>query len=419
MDKVTTKNPREAAYLLLLASLKAEGFLPDMLAEWRARVQPKAADGDLAHNIACGACRMALALDHIALALTDKQSLNLKLREKGLLRTALYQQAYLTRVPSYAVVDESVELAKKYCHRTFVAFLNAILRRASEGIPPLPKGDTVPEMSVRYSYPPFFVQNLIEQNGIEEAKKVLEVGNQIPKTMVRIRSKAKVTEGLDLITGISSPVAILEDHQKLPKLVVSESVYIQNITPVLLIDNLCRKLEQPPKKILDLCAAPGGKLLLLHDHFPDAQLHANDISEERLNRLNDNCVKYGIKPKITCSPGETYESENKFDLIILDVPCTNSGVLNKRPEARWRLSEDSLAKLESMHLQLLDHARSLLAPDGEIWYLTCSVLKQENGRLIRKASEDFNLSIKSSETQLPTPEGYDGGFSASLQVKPA
>jgi len=411
---IQSKNPREAAYLALLISLKDGKFIEKSLTKWDEKTTPASIDFNLAKEIAYGSARMALSLDYIAKQLASKKTLKLKLKERALLRTALYQAIFMNRIPLYAITDETLKIAKTYCHHRFVGYLNATLRQLEKGIPPLPTGETTEEMSIRYSYPPFFVQELVHDCGLERAKEIMEIENSPPIAMTRIRPQGKIRKGLKLIEDIPTPVATITDNKLLPDIASSKDYYIQNVTPAVLMATLAKKTPSP-KHILDLCAAPGGKLLFAHDAFPEATLFANDISEKKLDRLLQNCKKYHLDAILSCLPGETFTNPDPFDLIILDVPCSNSGVLNKRPEARWRLSQDKLSELEKIQMDLIEHAKRLLSPNGEIWYLTCSILKQENEHLIKKACKRFHLQVREEKTLLPNPRGFDGGFASALR----
>ncbi len=384
---------REAAFLAILASVKDVEYACKSLQKWREHDNPPSRDFNFAQELAFGTIRMAMALDHIGLNLSDNKKLNLKLKEKVLLRMAIYQFIFMDRVPIYAITNEATELAKQYCHGSFVKFLNAILRNLSKENYFLPED----KFSIRYSYPEYYVEHLLKDYGQEITESLLEIGNKSGCTMFRNRK-----------TGV---VETVTDVSIIPEIAQSSDYYIQNATPAALIDRLCEGIE-PPKNVLDLCASPGGKLISIHDHFPNAKLHANDVSDEKLIPLAENCQKYGIQTELSCSKGEEYRNETKFDLIILDVPCSNSGVLNKRPEARWRLSHENVKRLEKTQLDLIENALTLLSNRGEIWYLTCSILKRENERLMEKIP---NVRIRLKETILPNHEGWDGGFACALQ----
>jgi 16S rRNA (cytosine967-C5)-methyltransferase len=393
-------NPREIVFLALLSSLKGDDFISDTLDRWKRHENPTTRDYNFAQEIGYGTARLALALDYIGANLTPNKKLNLKTREKVLLRMAIYQYIYMDRVPIYAITNETITIAKKYCHESFVKFLNAILRKLSEGTHPLPQGDSLSNLSIRYSFPTYFVEELIKDHGLEKTKAILEIQNTQAPVMYRSR--------------MTKSVETLKDHSQLHEIAQSSEYYIQNATPCALVDALCNQMT-PPKKVLDLCASPGGKLIAIHDHYPSARLYGNDVSPEKVERLSENCTKYGIEATLSCIRGENYQAEKDFDVIILDVPCSNSGVLNKRPEARWRLSPQNLVDLEKLQLSLISNAASLLSKEGELWYFTCSIMTKENEAIIEKACKQLNLKIRKKETILPNADGWDGGFACALQ----
>lgn len=410
-------NAREAAYLALMSSLKGEGFISPILEKWYQNDRPSTSDFAFAKEIGYGSLRMMLALDYLASSLAQPQKLSLKLKEKALLRTALYQHYFMSKVPLYAIVNETIEIAKKYCHSSFVKFLNVLLRKIQNTSLTLPSGDSIENLSIRFSYPQFFIQELLNSYTKEQTQQILEAGNSPSKTTVRLRSHVPhpLTPSLQIIQDIPASMAILTDVSALPEISSSPNYYIQNITPAVLIAKLA-KHTPPPNNILDLCASPGGKLLAAHDIFPTAQLFGNDISPQKISRLSENLEKYHVPANLTCGPGESYTSPHKFDVIILDVPCSNSGVLNKRPEARWRLNSEAMDQLELTQKKLVRHASTLLSDNGVIWYLTCSILSRENEDLIASVCQEHQLTIEFSETILPNTNGWDGGYACLLSI---
>lgn len=413
LSMMFTQNPREAAYLALLAAQRDEAYIADTLETWRLTAKPSARDFHLAQRIASGTCQMTLALDFLAASLASQKKLRLKNKEKMLLRLSLYQIAFLERIPHYAIADEMVSLANKFCHFSFKGFLNALLRQACQHLPPLPQEESIESLSIRNSYPAFFVQQLLDQEGLGSTKEILALGNEPSPIMVRLRHSAKNLDALQLLTETPCPMAQLTDLQRLSKIAASSEYYIQNATPAALISQMSSGFTMP-KTILDLCASPGGKLVHLHDCYPQARLFGNDLSEQKLLRLQENCEKYGIPAQLSCGAGEQFRSSEKFDLILLDVPCSNSGVLNKRPEARWRLSQENLDRLKRTQKALVNNAVQLLAPLGQIWFMTCSILSAENEELIAEVCQELSLRVLASKRILPNRAGWDGGFACSL-----
>lgn len=422
MDNDNEKNkhsysPREIAYLALLAASKEENYIAEILDKWIRETCPAPRDAGLAREIAYGACRMALALDAVAAQYTTTGKLSLKTKEKALLRTALYQHFYLERIPLYAICNETLTIARRYCHPQFLKFLNALLRKLEGATSQLPEGNTIEALSTRYSYPPFFIQTLLNAYGLNETIGILSAGNQAAPTMLRLRSKHAIKDwpssAYSNVENTNNNIVILHDSQLLSAAAASPNVYIQNATPFTLMSFL-KSGSRDFHRILDICASPGGKLLLAHDFFPKAKLYGNDLSPQKIEILKQNIDKFEMNVTLSCGPGENFEATQKFDLIILDVPCSNTGVLNKRPEARWRLSKQQIAQTIETQKKLLKHAASLLSPDGEIWYLTCSILPGENEELVSAMSKHLNLNIRKMQTQLPNAAGFDGGFACAL-----
>ncbi len=411
----STADAREAAWQALSVAFSGKGFASDTLDKWKRTTAPSDADFRFAQELAYGCLRLALALDYMAAQISSRKKLSLKLKEKIVLRMGLYQCCYMTRVPAYAAIYETVNLSNKICHPSFSSFLNAILRKAVQSAPPLPSGDTPEELSIRFSYPELFIKKIVAFCPLDIAKEIFLTGNEPGPLFVRIRSKNAVCPFLERFSD-EPPMGILKDSDKLPLISSSPEFYIQNITPAFLIQELCKQWNRPPPmQILDLCSSPGGKLIAVHDQFPSAELYANDVSQEKMKVLSSNLQKYGISAQITCGQGQHYRSDTLFDIVILDVPCSNSGVLNKRAEARWRLTEAHLRELEHTQKELVVHAKSLLKPGGEIWYMTCSLLPEENENLIQEICLKEELKIQWQKPLLPNRQGWDGGYACALQ----
>jgi 16S rRNA (cytosine967-C5)-methyltransferase len=336
--------------------------------------------------------RMTATLDHQARQLTTTGKLRLKLKDKVLLRMALYQYQYMDKVPLYALADETMKIAKKECHPHSQRFLNAALRQLESAVLTLPE-----DLSSRYSFPEYFVQELQKDYG-DQTEVILDQLNQPPSVVARK-------------TGTLPPTFVAVDHPKL----VSESpnLYIQNPSPANLLFSLLK--DSQATRVLDLCAAPGGKTLLARDLFPKAELWANDLAQAKRVKMEENFHRLGLDCTITHQAGESYQSDHLFDLIIVDAPCTNTGVLHKRPEARWRLSPESTSQLVDLQVALLSHAASLLSPNGKIAYLTCSILKSENEGVVQLLEEKKMVRCVTQRTILPEKD-LDGGFGALLEL---
>lgn len=401
---------REAAFLAVFNFLKTGTFVLETLEQWQKEDVPSRLDFNLAYDIAGGSVRLGLALDFISKQLASRSKISLKVKEKAILRSALYQAVYRKDIPLYAVGQEMGTLAKKYCHPTFCAFLNAVLRNCKDYVPKFPLAKTAEAYSVRFSYPVKLVQTFLDTFGIAHTEVLLERGNTLPIIMVRMRRKLLSKEDqARLGSSLAPSIKILKDREWLSHYAKSPDFYIQNATPYLLMEHL-RQGPFQPQTILDLCASPGGKTLIAHDFFPNAKLYANDVSEQKLVKLRQNFEKYNLEVSLSCSKGEDFPLDKKFDLIIIDAPCSNTGVLFKRAEARWRFTEENLKALKEVQIKLLEHAQKLLNPNGQIWYLTCSIVQGENEQIVSESG----LSIQRQLTIYPDNFGLDGGFACSL-----
>lgn len=384
--------------MALFAAERQVCFIYEWLEEWKQKTSPSDADFRLAQEIAFGSMRMKLALDSYALQLSG--TFKAKPKILALIRTAIYQAKMMDKIPFYALVNETVKLAKKHFSIATANFMNALLRSIEKTELQLPQGDSPHDLSIRFSYPIYLVQLYIDQFGKERTQELLRLGNRPPILMAR---------ELHTLNFQTVPPNTLMEFAASPKF------YIQNSTPAILFKHLAEHSSSKPKTILDLCSAPGGKLLLAHETYPEAALFANDVSDKKLTKLKDNLHKYNIHAELSCCPAEQYTSNSKFDLIILDVPCSNTGVLNKRPEARWRMNKETLQTLIQQSKKMLENATSLLNPGGKIWLMTCSILEEENSRLIQEMSAKFQIS--STKLVLPNENGEDGGFAAELSCK--
>jgi 16S rRNA (cytosine967-C5)-methyltransferase len=437
-------NSREKAFLALCAVHKKEGvFLSHF----------DFSDDPFAREIAYGTERRILTLDAIAKNLAAQGSLKLKLPEKMLLRMGIYQHVFMDKVPPHALVFEMVQLAKKHCYKRFANFLNASLRKLIEGEEFFPSEN---DLSAFYSFQNFFIEKLLAEYGLEHTKEILEALNKPPRLFARKRNSFECHEILaeDLSKCVNDPAYYIQSRTQMmlmshlytnslknrefdkeaPQIFCSERVTIaerqgasenekcEAKTTRSKTDSsscLCitEKKRITPEKILDLCAAPGGKLITLADFFPKAELFANDVSEVRLRKLKENLSKYGISATISCYDAREFPEQDQFDLILVDVPCSNSGVFNKRPEARWRLNPESLKQLSALQFACLEKASKLLKPGGEIWYLTCSILHDENENMIKKACQELSLAPKETPFKiLPNPQNLEGGFAISLKT---
>lgn len=388
MAKVSIDPGRRSAYLALISSDSIE----KALSEYQDKITPL--DYRLAYEIASGVVRRDLSLQFYITQIQKK--IKLQKKEKTLLKMALYQYLFMDKIPYFAICHQTIELAKEKKLKN-IPFLNALLRKFEKIDFALPEDDSLESLSVFYSYPIFFIERLLKKIGLKKTKTLLERMNKIYSPFARDRKNGSYF--------------ILEDKKKMDQIKDDPNFSIQNpsFSKIMLELN---KTTQEPKNILDLCAAPGGKLLFVHDLYPNAKLFANDLKQKK---LKENCEKYQLKVKLFSEDATSFSTNEKFDLIILDVPCSNSGVLGKRVEARYRITKEKLEELSELQFQMLANAKKLLADGGSIWYITCSILQEENEQMIEKVKELGFQFQDDAITVYPDDKGFDGGFGVCLK----
>jgi 16S rRNA (cytosine967-C5)-methyltransferase len=366
-------------------------------------------DRRFAEELAYGVMRRKLTLNYYLKQLADSgKSLKLKSGQRLILHMALYQAIFMDRVPEHAWTNESIELAKAKCPKVIIPFITYLLHKIPKQSFSLPNGDSISDLSIRYSYPEAFVEEVLQEQGLEKGKEVLELGNTRPELMARVL-KDTIEEG-----SIEFPPFRLV-HLKKISFSNSSDYYIQNSTPLHLMSYLYKGAKRP-KTVLDLCASPGGKMLALRTLFPKAELTVNDINKVKIKRLQENIQKYHLGVRVTEYRGEEYPLTKKFDLIVVDLPCSNSGVFHKRAEARWRYSLENLEQLYQLQIGILRRAVKLLNIGGELWLLTCSLLNSENERLVQELSKSEGLTVRDQKLQLITSQGDDGGYACALHM---
>lgn len=407
-------NSRHASFSALLDYEKTGKKIDRSLKEWKKSSIPKDVDYQLAQEISYGIVKRKLTIDYYAKQIENITKL--KLREKIILRMALYQICFMDKIPFYAIVNESVDLAKKVISFKTGAFFNALLRKLEpENFKPVPSK----ELDIRYSYPKYFVELLTHQFDVKQAGDILNVMNIAPQIFVKKRNKvnnAKLKkEDADVIYEKEFTLYQLKNLKLIETLKNDPDYYFQSLTQAKLIDSLALKVKNPVS-IIDLCASPGGKLLAASDLYPNAALYANDVSPTRLEVLKENISKYGLEVKLSCEPAEKLSQKKRFDLVIVDSPCTNSGVLNRRAEARWKITKDHLHGLCRLQKEILRNAVDLMEENGRIWYVTCSILSDENEKIIEEICQKHSLQVDGKLNKiLPDESGYDGGFSCVLK----
>ncbi len=189
--------------------------------------------------------------------------------------------------------------------------------------------------------------------------------------------------------------------------------YVQDPSTLLAVHQLD---PRPGQSVLDLCAAPGGKLTLIAQRMRNEGLIAgHDLSAERLKLVQENCLRLGVTCVQTALPA-TLEPGSRFDRVLVDAPCSNTGVMGRRVELRWRIRVEEIQRLRNAQLKLLEIAAARLKPGGAIVYSTCSLEPEENQGVIAEFSGRHpEFGVESERELLPFSDSVDGAYAAKLE----
>ncbi len=434
LNELNDQNPRQIAARVLSQRLNSGEFTENLLDTALANARLTPVDRGLCHELVCGVVRWQATLDCLIARKTDP-SRELRPALRNLLRLGLYQIFFLDRIPPHAAVHETVELAKSAGYHSQAGMINAVLRahlREFEQIKKILTDMKISQPALGWSHPGWLVEKWRKQFGDEKTRLLLEWNNTPPKTFARINTLKTDAAKLvtrwreenveyDFITRDWTGENLAFELKSHPPLNTLGSFrdgwfYVQDPSTLLapaLLD------AQSGETILDLCAAPGGKTTFIAQQMDDAgKIIAEDISPDRLKLIRENCARLGVTCVEPALPTTLNLEPSTFNRILVDAPCSNTGVLRRRVDLRWRISAEEMARLQKTQTDLLQQAATRLQPGGVLVYSTCSLEPQENSELIKKFLEANPDFILETERQLlPFADGVDGAFVAKLKLK--
>ncbi|MGI6555500.1 MAG: 16S rRNA (cytosine(967)-C(5))-methyltransferase RsmB [Bacillota bacterium] len=320
---------------------------------------------------------------------------------RNVLRTGAYQLLYMDKVPASAACDESVKIIKRLRHQGVAGFVNGVLRSISrkyDSIQDIPFPDIEQKpadyISLRYSYPRWMVQRWLDNFGLEGTIAICRYGNKPPRLSVRVNTlKTTVEDFTSLLDrkGISwSPgeicpeSVVIYDYGKLEKDRDLHPLYLTQGESSMLVSHVLE--PAPGQKVLDACSAPGSKTTHIAQLMGDeGKITAADVHEHRLNLVKNNCSRLGIGSVETllCDAREISEkTAEKYDCVLVDAPCSGTGVLNRRADARWRRKPEDILSMSLLQKEILEKVLDLVKPGGRLVYSTCSLEPEENEEVV-------------------------------------
>ena len=403
---------RQAAVSALRAWAKGHDYAESLVERHAQRRMLSSADRALLQAILFGVLRHRRVLDHW-IGKLRKGKLDADTRD--ILRVGLCQILILN-IPDHAAVNETVEAGKTSVR----PLINAVLRKAITSRKRLMEElDEMPP-AVLYSHPDWLYNRWRKSFGKETAIAIMEWNNQPAETFFRLNPLGEADASLPPGEALEHAPGYFLLEGKLPtKLLAEGKLYIQDPATRHSVELLNPK---PGEKILDACAAPGGKAFLIAAAIGGgAGLTCTDSNEKRLPRLEENLSRLHIQAdEISVHDWRKPAPERflgAFDAILLDVPCSNTGVIRRRVDVRWRLQPSDIDDLTVIQSEILANALPCLKSGGRIVYSTCSIEDAENIDLVKAFAETHGLRVEKSVRIIPTEHGTDGAFAAVLRVR--
>ncbi len=394
---MTTTTPRRAAFDILLRIERERSYADILIDRELSAGALKGPDRGLLTELVYGVLRRQGTLDHIIGHFSTQRIDKLERAVHLLLRLGLYQALFLDRVPVSAAVNETVKLAHDLAPRA-AGFINAVLRQADRerDAIPWPDRDADPAgfISARYSNPPWITADWIDQLGMEAAEALARAMLATPPLTVRVNTlktgreelRARLAgEGVTAEPGRYSPFALhLSGHVQLGALPsFREGLFtVQDESSQMAAILLA---PRPGERLLDVCAAPGGKTTHLAQLMDNrGAILACDASPRKLELVAESAARLGIAIIETLPHNATkpLPKADRFDRVLVDAPCSGLGVLRRNPEGKWWKSRQNVAELAATQKAILGNAADRLAEGGALLYATCSTTREENEAVI-------------------------------------
>lgn len=438
------KNARETA-LRVLMEYRQKGAWPNMLLK-KELVGLGAEDAGLVTAIAYGVLQQMQLLDFYIGHYSTIKINKIMPQVLDILRMGAYQLLFMDRVPAFAVVDESVKLAKKHGGFRAGGFVNALLRKVDASRDELPQPDQKDwhqYLSIKYSHPRWFVDKMAGLLGDEETEALLMANNGPVRPTARVNT-SKISRDA-LIDRLAGRGVDVREHDYLPDAISFESLrgvaggqemeegllYIMDTASQLCVHVLG---PVPGAGVIDMCAAPGGKTMMAAQMMEGkGKILAMDVHPHKADVLERNAKTYGFEEitEIIAFDASRFikKLEASADYVICDVPCSGFGIVRKKPDIRYN-SPEGFGQLRELQRQILDNAGRYLAPGGVMVYSTCTIFPEENEEMVEAFLRDnpgfeaegftlpyFNEVSRGMLTLYPHMHNTDGFFMARIRRK--
>ncbi|WP_290730896.1 transcription antitermination factor NusB [Fibrobacter sp. UBA3629] len=377
-----------------------------------------------AMELALGVCRRHLYLQYFLKTLVKKMP---SLEVATVLEMGIFQMFFM-EIPDHAAVSTSVELVKAAnLGEGSARLVNAVLHSARRsGLPALPQ-QRVRRVSIESSVPEWLVRRWFDIYGGDRAESLAKATLERPVEWIRVNLQKTSAPVLAQKLGLTGASILYDRYIQVPEdaklkpILESESFAkgefsMQNPSAYEVVKLLDLK---PGQKVWDACAAPGGKSALMGEMDSSLDILASDVSAFRVEKMHDVVDRLGLKNvRLECIDALSPQ-QSKFDRILLDVPCSNMGVMPRRPESKYRITQDSMKELAELQYGILESASNHLAEGGVLVYATCSPDPLETTQVVNRFLKAHPEFVKRGEHVLPGAQDnrFDGFFAQALERK--
>ncbi|HEY7168464.1 MAG TPA: 16S rRNA (cytosine(967)-C(5))-methyltransferase RsmB [Candidatus Binatia bacterium] len=402
----------------ILTKVETRKAYADLLLERAFNAQPfPARDRALLTELVYGTLRWRGRLDAQLAGLLRRPLAESDPYVRNLLRLALYQMVFLDRIPAYAAVSESVQLVKKHGNEKTAGFVNGVLRNFLRHRPLVPvpeiKQATTAAIAEYWSHPEWLVRRWIEQFGPQETEALLGANNEAPGLVVRNNSLKQ--SRASLIERLRKDGIEAQATRWSPEGISLESAGVVHDIPGFdeglfqvqgEASQLIPYLLAPTKgeRILDACAAPGGKATHIAEMMNDTgEVVAIDISRTGIRKITENTKRLGLRSvRAVETDASELVDQAQFDRILVDAPCSGFGTLRSHPEIKWNRGEVDIRRLTALQGKILEKVLSYLKPGGVLVYSTCTLIEEENEGIVRSLLQRHSdVVLENASTYLP------------------
>lgn len=415
IKKETPKNDREIIYSVLYDSIINGRFSNDALRRVKSEHMPFITD------TVYGVIERKNTLQYILDSFSKMKKNKIQDEVRILIYIGIYHLLY-TNIKAYAAIYEVVEMVKKKTNKGAASFANGILRSVQREKSKILKDIANSDFSIKYSVSEEFIKLLRVNLSDEEIESFLKHSFESPLVHVYVRRNEE-----DILKTL--------DENAMNYTKKDDFIFIKNFNrsalkpffekgDLAILDystSFIRKAfsnieKENIKTGIDLCAAPGGKTLLVSDALGSPKIVSEDINDTRVNLLLRNINTWGLSNVVAKLSDATEYEGGTYDLVVADVPCSGSGVIRRRPELKYKIDKSSIDELNVTQKKILSNAKNYVKDNGYIVYSTCSILNQENEDVLEYAKRELGMEVLWHETFMLNTE-HEGFFASLLKVR--